>query len=130
MASPSNPAPANMLVLLSDNHNRALSGCYGHPKATTPNLDRIAARGVRFANVDPKGQGAREEFADPARHSTLCSSLRADVYGNTAELARLIHHGKRRRKSDDGGDKEYFEVRSVALQLPEIGQNFKDANSE
>jgi choline-sulfatase len=45
------PAPANLLFFLSDNHNRALTGCYGHPKATTPNLDRIAARGVRFANA-------------------------------------------------------------------------------
>src|SRR5918996_1367340 len=45
------PAPANLLFLLSDNHNRALAGCYGHPKATTPNLDRIAAQGVRFANA-------------------------------------------------------------------------------
>jgi choline-sulfatase len=45
------PAPANLLVLLSDNHNRGLAGCYGHPKATTPNLDRIAGRGVRFLNA-------------------------------------------------------------------------------
>ena len=45
------PAPANLLLFLSDNHNRALAGCYGHPKATTPNLDRIAASGVRFANA-------------------------------------------------------------------------------
>jgi choline-sulfatase len=45
------PAPANLLFLLSDNHNRALAGCYGHRIATTPNLDRIAARGVTFANA-------------------------------------------------------------------------------
>jgi choline-sulfatase len=45
------PAPTNLLFLLSDNHNRALAGCYGHRIATTPNLDRIAARGVRFANA-------------------------------------------------------------------------------
>lgn len=45
------PSPANLLFLLSDNHNRALAGCYGHPQATTPNLDRIAARGVRFTSA-------------------------------------------------------------------------------
>jgi choline-sulfatase len=44
-------APANLLVLLSDNHNRALMGAYGHPQATTPNLDRIAAAGARFENA-------------------------------------------------------------------------------
>ncbi|MEM7024918.1 MAG: sulfatase-like hydrolase/transferase [Pseudomonadota bacterium] len=51
MGSPGRPAPANLLFFVSDNHNRALAGCYGHPNATTPNLDRIAARGVRFANA-------------------------------------------------------------------------------
>ena len=51
MPSAKTPAPANLLFLLSDNHNRALAGCYGHPTATTPNLDRIAASGVRFANA-------------------------------------------------------------------------------
>jgi choline-sulfatase len=45
------PAPANLLFFLSDNHNRALAGCYGHAMATTPNLDRIAASGARFANA-------------------------------------------------------------------------------
>jgi choline-sulfatase len=41
-------APANLIYFQSDNHARALAGCYGHPWAQTPNLDRLAARGVRF----------------------------------------------------------------------------------
>lgn len=45
------PTPANLLFLLSDNHNRALAGCYGHPQANTPHLDRMAAQGVRFTNA-------------------------------------------------------------------------------
>ena len=45
------PAPANLLLFLSGNHHRALAGCYGHRIATTPNLDRIAANGVRLANA-------------------------------------------------------------------------------
>lgn len=43
--------PTNLVIFLSDNHNRALAGCYGHPQATTPNLDRVAARGVRFTDA-------------------------------------------------------------------------------
>jgi choline-sulfatase len=42
--------PANLIFFLSDNHNRRVLGCYGHPVVRTPNLDRIAANGVRFAN--------------------------------------------------------------------------------
>ena len=39
---------ANLIYFQSDNHARALAGCYGHPLAQTPTLDRLAARGVRF----------------------------------------------------------------------------------
>lgn len=42
--------PANLIFFLSDNHNRQVAGCYGHPIVKTPTLDRLAARGVRFAN--------------------------------------------------------------------------------
>ena len=45
------PEPKNLLFILSDNHNRAFSGPYGHPQAVTPNLDALAARGVIFANA-------------------------------------------------------------------------------
>ena len=41
--------PANLVLFQSDNHNRQVLGCYGHPIVRTPTLDRIARRGVRFA---------------------------------------------------------------------------------
>ncbi len=43
--------PANLLYILSDQHNRNLLGCYGHPTVQTPNLDRLAARGTRFTSA-------------------------------------------------------------------------------
>ena len=42
--------PANLIFFQSDNHNRAVTSCYGHRYVKTPNIDRIAASGVRFAN--------------------------------------------------------------------------------
>ncbi|MCL4161386.1 UNVERIFIED_CONTAM: hypothetical protein GTU68_021848, partial [Idotea baltica] len=36
---------------LSDEHNRNISGCYGHPFIQTPNIDQLAARGTRFTNA-------------------------------------------------------------------------------
>ncbi len=47
LAQPKNP---NVLFLIADDLNTALSG-FGHPQCKTPNLDRLAARGVKFENM-------------------------------------------------------------------------------
>ncbi|HQB72567.1 MAG TPA: sulfatase-like hydrolase/transferase [Verrucomicrobiota bacterium] len=44
------PKPPNILVIMSDEHNASVLGCYGNPIVRTPNLDRLAARGVVFEN--------------------------------------------------------------------------------
>lgn len=41
----------NILILLSDEHRADMMSCAGHPLARTPNLDRLAARGVRFTRA-------------------------------------------------------------------------------
>ncbi len=38
----------DILFILSDQHTRKIARCYGDPVAQTPNIDRIAARGVAF----------------------------------------------------------------------------------
>jgi choline-sulfatase len=43
--------PANLLFILSDEHNRRVLGCSGHPMIKTPNLDRLAQSGVRFSHA-------------------------------------------------------------------------------
>jgi choline-sulfatase len=40
--------PANIVVIMSDEHHPRAMGVAGHPFAITPNLDRLAARGTRF----------------------------------------------------------------------------------
>lgn len=41
----------NIIVVLSDEHAAAASGCYGHPTVRTPHLDRLAATGSRYQNA-------------------------------------------------------------------------------
>jgi choline-sulfatase len=58
--------PANTLVVLSDEHQARALGCAGHPFVSTPNLDRLAARGTRFTNAvtpSPICVPARAAFA-------------------------------------------------------------------
>jgi len=38
----------NLLYIMDDEHNPKALGCAGHPLVKTPNLDRVAQRGVRF----------------------------------------------------------------------------------
>ena len=47
LATAAEPKRPNVLFIISDDLNNFL-GCYGDPLAKTPNIDRLAARGVRF----------------------------------------------------------------------------------
>lgn len=40
--------PPNVLWICVDDYNPSVSGAYGSPMARTPNLDRLAAQGLRF----------------------------------------------------------------------------------
>jgi choline-sulfatase len=47
----SNSKQPNIILILSDQHNKAMMGCAGDPIVRTPNLDRLAENGVRFENA-------------------------------------------------------------------------------
>ncbi|HEX2555715.1 MAG TPA: sulfatase-like hydrolase/transferase [Microvirga sp.] len=58
--------PKNLLIIMADEHSKKMLGCYGHDAVRTPNLDRLAARGTRFANAyspSPICVPARAAFA-------------------------------------------------------------------
>ena len=38
----------NVIIILSDEHNKRILGCYGNEHVRTPNLDALARRGTRF----------------------------------------------------------------------------------
>jgi choline-sulfatase len=67
-------APANLLFIMSDEHQTGAMGCAGHPIVRTPNLDRLAAEGTRFDaayTASPICVPARAAFATGQRvHDT------------------------------------------------------------
>src|SRR5919107_491603 len=64
------PQPKNVIVVLLDSLNRHMVGAYGGTEFETPNIDRLAARSVRFERPHT-GSLPRS----PPRHDILVGAL-------------------------------------------------------
>jgi choline-sulfatase len=72
--------PANLVFIMSDEHNKRVLGCDRRPMSQTPNLDRLAARGTR-------GMWGK---------STMCGESAAEFTAFLkAERVRIANVGKR-----------------------------------
>jgi arylsulfatase A len=58
--------PPNIVIILADDLGYGDLGCYGHPSIRTPNLDRMAAEGMRFTDFY-----AAAEVCTPSRAALL-----------------------------------------------------------
>jgi len=78
------PTAPNILLVMADQHRADVMGCAGDPTVHTPNLDRLAAEGVRFSRTSCQGP-----LCMPARASFLTERYVRDhgVYTNWAEVA-------------------------------------------
>lgn len=76
----------NVLLILVDDLKPAL-GCYGDPIAKTPNLDRLAARGIRFENAY-----CNQAVCAPSRFALMLGahSTSTGLYGLGSELREMV----------------------------------------
>lgn len=65
----------NILLLTVDTLRADRLGCYGHPSRLTPNLDRLAAEGVRFTEAITGGSWTQAAFP------VMMTSSFASMYG-------------------------------------------------
>jgi choline-sulfatase len=73
----------NILLIMSDEHNQRVSGCYGNTIVKTPNIDSLAADGVAFDS-----HYCNSPLCVPSRSSFTAGKYasRVDVWGLTNEL--------------------------------------------
>ena len=62
--------PPNIILVMSDNQQAAMLGCYGNPEIHSPNLDRLAQTGLRFDRAY-----CPNAFCSPCRASALTGML-------------------------------------------------------
>lgn len=85
-------AMPNILILMADQHRADILGCAGDPVVRTPNIDRLAAEGIRFDNAYCQGP-----LCMPARASFLTERYVRDhgVYENRwavpVDLPTFLH---------------------------------------
>ncbi|MCZ0940552.1 MAG: sulfatase-like hydrolase/transferase, partial [Caldilineaceae bacterium] len=77
----------NILLIMSDEHDPAVAGCYGHPLVQTPHLDRLAAGGVLFENAY-----CNNPICVPSRMSFLTGKYASDVnvFDNGSQGIRIL----------------------------------------
>jgi choline-sulfatase len=73
----------NILLIMSDEHNPRVTGCYGNKLVQTPNIDSLAEHGVRFEN-----HYCNSPLCVPSRSSLTSGKYcsRVAVWNNACEL--------------------------------------------
>jgi len=118
----------NVIVIMSDEHDPRHTGCYGSPWVQTPNIDALAARGVRFSHAytpSPICVPARAAFATGMRvHQARLWDNALPYYGQIRSWGHVLQdHGIRvesigklhyRAEGDPAGfDKEHLPMHVV-----------------
>ncbi|MDP6763109.1 MAG: sulfatase [Planctomycetota bacterium] len=67
----------NIILIYADDHAQRAIGCYGSPLVSTPNIDRLAAEGVRFTQ-----SFVANSICAPAR-ATVLTGLHSRANGQT-----------------------------------------------
>ena len=93
--------PANLVLILTDNHGAWTLGCYGNPDIRTPNIDRLAEEGTLFERCYSSNAVCSPTRATlltglmPSQHGVHCFlgsgkvQIGPDAYNTLEELRSL-----------------------------------------
>ncbi len=86
----------NFVFIITDTQNKSLVGAYGNPKVDTPNLDRLAADGIKFDRaytscpVCTPARGAIFSGLHPQINGAYCNNVAP--HNQTALMGTILSH--------------------------------------
>ncbi len=88
--TPADAAKPNIIIIFADDLGYGDLGCYGHPTIRTPNLDRMAAEGMRFTDFY-----SAAEVCTPSRAALLTGRMpvRSGMCHNQFRVLRRVSTG-------------------------------------
>ena len=101
------PQSPNIIFILSDDQGAWAMGCAGNDELDTPNLDRIAATGIRFENFF-----CASPVCSPARASILTGQIPSQ-HG----VQDFLRKGNSTHLPQDGVDIEYMRGRRSYIEI-------------
>lgn len=85
--------PMNLLIIMADELSVRTLGCYGHPMVKTPNIDRLAASGVRFTGAYTNSPICTAARARRVIRITIWTSPRRRARGSRTTRKNTETHG-------------------------------------
>ncbi len=94
------PEKPNIVIIFADDLGYGDLGCYGHPTIRTPNLDRMAAEGLRFTEFY-----SAAEVCTPSRAALLTGRypIRSGMCHDQFRVLRRDSAGRPARRRDHAG---------------------------
>ena len=80
----------NLVFFFTDDQTSSALGCYGHPLAKTPNIDRLAKEGTRFANACKSVNLLGKPYHHPHRFTGRSYGGLKSRYGQARGCGKLM----------------------------------------